>query len=48
MIRRYQERDCEALIDLFYDPVHSVNAPDCSLKQGNAWATGKEDCKQWH
>lgn len=48
MIRRYQERDCEALIDLFYDTVHSVNARDYSLKQRNAWATGKEDCKQWH
>lgn len=37
-LRKYQNEDCEAVSQLFYDTVHSVNARDYSEEQLFAWA----------
>lgn len=47
-LRRYTENDSQILADLFFDPVHSVNAKDYSQEQLNVWATGHMDFLQWN
>lgn len=42
-LRKYIENDCEELMKLFYDTVHSVNAKDYTEEQLYAWANGKYD-----
>lgn len=37
-IRRYEEKDLNQIIDLFYNTVHFVNRKDYSEEQVNAWA----------
>ena len=46
VIRTYQPSDCKAILALFYDTVHTVNAADYTREQLDAWADGKEDAKQ--
>ena len=46
-IRGYQRSDCEAMAELFYQTVHSVNAPDYTREQLDAWATGRVDLEAW-
>ena len=48
VIRTYQPSDCKAILALFYDTVHTVNAADYTREQLDAWADGKEDSKQWN
>lgn len=47
-IRKYQEKDCEAITQLFFDTVHTVNAKDYSKEQLDAWATGNIDMDAWN
>jgi len=47
MIRAYQSSDCAAILSLFYDTVHTINAKDYELHQLDAWASGKEDSAAW-
>ncbi|MDG2978407.1 GNAT family N-acetyltransferase [Latilactobacillus curvatus] len=46
-IRRYQQADCQAVAELFYKTVHTVNASDYTKAQLAVWATGEPDLKQW-
>lgn len=47
-IRRYEENDCKALVDLFYNTVHTINARDYSSEQLDVWASGNIDLEQWN
>lgn len=47
-IRRYQQADCQAVAELFYKTVHTVNASDYTKAQLAVWATGEPDLKQWN
>ncbi|MCX4363344.1 MAG: GNAT family N-acetyltransferase [Clostridia bacterium] len=40
-IRRYEEKDCVPISNLFYETVHSVNAKDYTQAQLFAWAKNK-------
>ncbi len=46
-LRAYRPEDCEALLRLFYDTVHTVNVRDYTKEQLDAWATGQEDMESW-
>lgn len=46
IIRKYQQKDCKEITELFYNTVHTVNSKDYSEEQLNAWATGKVDLEQ--
>lgn len=41
IIRTYKNKDCDALAELFYETVHTVNANDYTPAQLSAWA---KDC----
>ncbi|SPS03698.1 GNAT family N-acetyltransferase [Latilactobacillus sakei] len=45
-IRRYQQADCQAVAELFYKTVHTVNAGDYTKAQLAVWATGEPDLKK--
>lgn len=47
-IREYKPSDCKALMKLFYNTVHTVNAKDYTEEQLNAWATGKEEPEKFN
>ena len=47
-IRTYTPNDCDEIIDLFFNTVHSINKSDYSTQQLNAWATGNVDKIKWH
>ena len=47
-IRRYLASDCEQLVELFYQTVHSVNSRDYTRMQLDAWATGRVDLQAWN
>lgn len=46
-IREYRSSDCEELVGLFYNTVHTVNAKDYTKEQLDVWATGQVDLKTW-
>ena len=46
-IRPYASGDCEAMAQLFYETVHTVNARDYAPEQLDAWATGEVDLRAW-
>lgn len=46
-LRPYQSADVQALADLFYHTVHTVNARDYTPEQLDAWATGQVDLAEW-
>lgn len=48
ILRSYTKDDCESLMQLFYDTVHTVNRRDYSEAQLNAWADGNPDKEAWH
>lgn len=45
-IRKYEPSDCEKIIELFRDTVHSVNSGDYAEEQLNAW-TGCVEIEKW-
>jgi putative acetyltransferase len=46
-VRLYKSGDCEDIVKLFYNTVHTVNLKDYSLEQINAWAPEKIDIDVW-
>lgn len=46
-LRKYMSSDCEAMAELFFQTVHSVNAKDYTKEQLDVWASGKVDLKAW-
>lgn len=46
-IRKYQASDCELLMQLFYDTIHTVNAKDYTKEQRIAW-TSQADKDIWN
>lgn len=48
IIRNYAQTDCESLVNLFYNTVHTINAKDYSPEQLNVWATDKIDLEVWN
>lgn len=48
VIREYQPLDCEALAELFYNTVHTVNVKDYAKEQLDVWATGIIDLEKWN
>ena len=47
MIRPYVTADVEAMAQLFYETVHTVNARDYTPQQLDAWADGSIDLAAW-
>ena len=47
-IRSYRPEDCSAVLQLFFQTVHTVNAKDYTPQQLDAWADGKEDPVLWN
>lgn len=48
IIREYQTEDLEAILDLFYETVHTINAKDYSKEQLDAWTSGISDKEKWN
>lgn len=48
ILRQYTLADCDALIQLFYDTVHTVNARDYTKEQTDVWAPKNADTSHWH
>lgn len=47
-IRAYQESDCLATYQLFYETVHQVNCQDYAPEQLAVWAKPSVDEVRWH
>ena len=47
-IRDYQRGDAEAIVQLFYETIHTVNLGDYSPAQVDAWAPAVPDADAWH
>lgn len=47
-LRHFRESDAGALLNLFYQTVHTVNASDYSLEQLDAWAPEKPIQDHWN
>ena len=47
-IRRYRSADCEQILKLFFETIHSVNLKDYNKKQIQVWASGEEDPILWN
>lgn len=47
-IRRYEEKDLDAVLQLFYDSVHAVCARDYTKEQLFAWADGNPNRAEWN
>ena len=47
ILRSYQSSDCEQLIALFRQTVHTVNAKDYTPEQLDAWANAPIDPAEW-
>lgn len=48
VIRKYVPSDCEYLVELFYQTVHTVNAKDYTKEQLDVWASGSVDLEEWN
>lgn len=46
-VRRYQSKDLESILQLFYDTVHQINQKDYSPQQLQAWAPKNHDKERW-
>ena len=47
MLRPYHSSDVKALVSLFYETVHTVNANDYTAEQLDAWAPKHIDADTW-
>ena len=47
-IRRYNSSDCDEILKLFYDTVHTVNAAHYSPCQLDVWAPVSADKERWN
>ena len=48
ILRAYRPGDLPAMLLLFYDTVHTVNAADYTPAQLDAWADGRPDAAAWN
>jgi len=48
MIRRYQEKDCEQIEQIFYHTIHTVNVRDYNADQIAAWAPQIPEPNSWN
>ena len=48
VIREYRAGDAVAIVRLYYDTVHAVNAADYAPNQLDAWAPEVPDAAAWH
>lgn len=48
IIRRYTPADCAAILLLFHDTVHTINALDYSADQLAVWAPKTADAARWN
>jgi len=48
MVRKYHRSDLDAIIELFHDTIHAINAQDYSREQLEAWAPASVDVDSWH
>ncbi|WP_099192340.1 GNAT family N-acetyltransferase [Tepidibacter mesophilus] len=46
-IRTYESKDCQEIIKLFYETIHSINSKDYTEKQLNVWAPKDIDSDLW-
>lgn len=46
-IRQYKEEDCNEVVTLFYQTVHTVNKKDYTDAQLEAWAPAELDYERW-
>lgn len=47
LLRKYRTSDCEEVIKLFYNTVHTINAKDYTKTQLDIWAPKQLDSKEW-
>lgn len=47
-IREYMPSDCQKIMNLFYDTVHTVNSMDYAMDQLDAWAPKNMNEEQWN
>lgn len=47
-LRKYEERDCIEMAELFYETVHTITVKDYSEEQRKVWATGYVDFGAWN
>lgn len=47
ILRRYRSSDCNEIISLFRETVHTINRKDYSREQCDAWAPAEMDIRQW-
>ncbi|RYJ41156.1 GNAT family N-acetyltransferase [Flavobacterium beibuense] len=47
-IRLYKQEDCNEVVSLFYNTVHSVNKKDYTTEQLDAWAPADLDFERWN
>lgn len=48
IISRFEEQDIEAIVNLFYDTVHTINAQDYTEEQLAAWAPIAQQASKLH
>jgi putative acetyltransferase len=46
-LRKFENQDTPALLQLFHDTVHSINAKDYPIELLDAWAPERPDVKRW-
>lgn len=47
IIRKYNSADCPAVVELFYNTVHTVNAADYCSRQLDVWAPERLNLEEW-
>lgn len=47
IIREYESADLAAILTLFHETVHTVNARDYTPEQLDAWTSGRSDAAAW-
>jgi putative acetyltransferase len=47
-LREYHSEDCEEVLKLFYNTIHSVNSKDYTEIQLNAWAPPNMNLSEWN
>lgn len=47
-LREYREEDCQEILLLFYQTVHTINSMDYTKEQCDVWATGGEEVTKWN
>jgi len=48
LITRFEEKDIEAIVSLFYETVHCINAKDYTMEQLAVWAPASQQKSKLH